>query len=71
MPQRFLKFFSGWGAVVERITDFFAVFGLISWLNPAVYEWLNGVSSLAALFMPVLGCIWLAVQIWSRVTKGK
>lgn len=71
MPTRFIKFFSGYGAIMERITDFFAVFGLLSWLNPAVYDWLSGISSFAALMMPVLGCIWLAVQIWSRVVVGK
>lgn len=71
MPQRFFKLFSGWGNVMERIADFFAVFGILSWLNPAVLEWISGVSTLAAMLMPILGVIWLGVQIWSRVARGK
>lgn len=71
MPQRFFKFFSGWGQIMERITDSLAIFGILSWLNPAVMEWLSGLSTIAALLMPILGVIWLAVQIYSRVAKGK
>jgi hypothetical protein len=56
---------------MERITDFFAIFGVLSWLNPAVLEWISGFSTLAALLMPIFGCIWLAVQIYSRLTGGK
>ena len=68
---RVLKLFSGTGAIVERITDSLAVFAVLSGLNPAVFEYISGVSTLAALLMPILGCIWLAVQIYSRVAKGK
>jgi hypothetical protein len=71
MPQRFFKLFTGWGNIMERITDFFAIFGVLSWLNPAVLEWISGFSTLAALLMPIFGCIWLAVQIYSRLTGGK
>ena len=69
--HRFVKLFSGWGHVMERITDTLAVFGILSWLNPAVLEWISGVSSLAALLMPIFGVIWLGVQIWSRIARGK
>lgn len=71
MPQRFLKLFTGWGQVMERITDFFALFGVLTWLSPAVLEWVANISTLAALLMPIFGCVWLAVQIWSRIFKGK
>ncbi|HLO78151.1 MAG TPA: hypothetical protein VK196_16980 [Magnetospirillum sp.] len=69
MPQRLLNFFGG--NVMERLTDALAVFGIMSGLNPSIYEWLSDISTTFALFMPVLGCIWLGVQIWSRVARGK
>lgn len=56
---------------MERITDAVAVLAVISGLNPGVYEWLSEISQVAALLVPILGCIWLGVQIWSRVTRGK
>lgn len=70
MVTRIFKLFSGSG-VVERITDTLAVFAVLSGLNPSVLEWLSGISTMAGLLMPILGCIWLAVQIYSRVAKGK
>lgn len=70
MVTRIFKLFSGSG-VVERITDTLAVFAVLSGLNPAVFEWVSGISTMAGLLMPILGCIWLAVQIYSRVAKGK
>lgn len=46
--------------VVDRATDGVAVGGVTSplWL-PQLYEW----SQIAALGLPILGCIWLLVQI--------
>lgn len=70
MVTRVFKLFSGSG-VVERITDSLAVFAVLSGLNPAVFEWISGISTMAGFLMPILGCIWLAVQIYSRVAKGK
>ena len=66
--QRIAKFMSPpW----ERLTDGLAIIAVMSGVNPAMLEWLQSVSQIAALLMPPLGVIWLAVQIWSKVTKGK
>jgi hypothetical protein len=59
------------GSTLERITDAVAIVAVITGLNPSFYYWLSEISGLAALLMPVLGCMWLGVQIWVRVTKGK
>ena len=66
--QRVVKFISPpW----ERLTDGLAIIAVMSGVNPAMMEWLQSVSQIAALLMPPLGVVWLAVQIWSKVTKGK
>ena len=66
--QRIAKFISPpW----ERLTDGLAIIAVISGVSPGMMEWLQSVSQIAALLMPPLGVIWLAVQIWSKVTKGK
>ena len=70
MPQRFLKLFPP-GSIMERLTDGIAILAVITGVNPAIYYWLSEVSSVAALLMPILGCMWLGVQIWSRVAKDK
>lgn len=69
--SRFLKLFSGTGWIMERLTDSLAIFAVLGGLNPAVFDYISGISTLAGLVMPILGCIWLAVQIWSRVARGK
>jgi hypothetical protein len=69
MPARFLKF--SHGEVMERITDAIAILAVITGINPTIYYWLSEISTLAALLMHVLGCMWLGVQIWSSVSKGK
>ena len=56
---------------LERITDGLAIIAVMSGVNPAMLEWLQSVSQIAALLMPPLGVIWLAVQIWSRIARGK
>jgi hypothetical protein len=70
MPQRFLKFFPP-GSMMERLTDGIAILAVITGVNPSIYFWLSEISTLAALIMPILGCMWLGVQIYSRVAKGK
>lgn len=70
MPHRFLNVFSH-GSTMERVTDAIAILAVITGINPAVYHWLADISGLAALLMPILGCMWLGVQIYSRVAKGK
>lgn len=70
MPHRFLKLFPH-GSIMERVTDAIAILAVITGINPAVYYWLSEISALAALLLPILGCMWLGVQIYSRVAKGK
>lgn len=59
------------GGLIERATDGVAILAVVSWLNPGFYQWLSDFSQLAALMLPILGCLWLGVQITSRVVKGK
>ena len=61
----------GGSHMVEKATDWVALVAVLSWFNPRLFAWLNDVSSLAALLLPVLGCAWLFVQITIRITKGK
>lgn len=61
----------GGNTMVERVTDGAAVLAVISGLNPGIYQWMRDFSELGALLFPVLGCAWLAVQIYYRVFKGK
>lgn len=58
------------GGLIERVTDFVAVFGVLSWLNPRVFTIISDYSQLAGLLLPILGCFWLAVQIVVRIAKG-
>jgi len=39
--------------------------------SPVWLPILQEVSSIAALLLPILGGMWLLVQIWSKVFKGK
>lgn len=59
------------GLLMERITDAIAALAVGTWVIPDAYEWLASFSTLASLLLPPLGCVWLAVQIWSRIFKGK
>jgi hypothetical protein len=56
---------------MERITDGVAILAVISGINPAIYQWMANISEIAALLMPIMGCIWLGVQVWVRVARGK
>jgi hypothetical protein len=71
MPQRLLKFIPTGDRLMERLTDLIASIGVLTWLAPGLYEWTASVSQFAALIMPILGAIWLGVQIWAKVFKGK
>lgn len=59
------------GGMMERATDGVAVLAVISGINPGIYKWMSDISELGALLMPILGCVWLGVQIWSRVARNK
>lgn len=59
------------GSMLERLTDVVAILAVITGIHPGIYEWLSEISQLAALLVPILGCLWLGVQIWSRLAKGK
>lgn len=39
--------------------------------SPMWLPMLQDVSAFAALLLPILGGLWLIVQIWSKVFKGK
>lgn len=60
---------------MDRLTDWIAASGIAvggaTWVNPGIYEWTVNASHGAALLMPILGVIWLGVQIWYRLAKGK
>lgn len=70
MPYRFFKLVPG-GSMMERVTDALAILAVITGINPQIYLYLSEISAFAALLMPILGCMWLGVQIWSRVSGGK
>lgn len=59
------------GGTMERVTDGVAILAVISGINPGIYQWMSDISEIGALLMPVLGCIWLGVQIWTRVTRDR
>jgi len=59
------------GGLIERATDWFAVFAVLTWINPRIYQVLSDYSQLAALLLPILGCAWLVVQISLRIVRGK
>ena len=40
-------------------------------LSPVWLPWLQDVSTVAALLLPIFGGMWLMVQIWSKIFKGK
>lgn len=71
MPLHYLKVLPPGGSIMERATDALAIFAVLSAINPRLYQLLSDFSQLAALLMPIFGCIWLGVQIWVRVAKGK
>ena len=56
---------------MERFTDAVAILAVLTGLNPDYYWYISQTSQFAALLLPILGCIWLGVQIWVRVVKGK
>lgn len=60
---------------METVTNWIAwggiAFGSATWVEPNFYAWVVNASHGAALFMPILGCVWLGVQIWSRLFQGK
>ena len=71
MPLHYIKLLPAGGSIMERITDAIAIIAVITGVNPDFYYWLGQTSQIAALLLPVLGCLWLGVQIWARVAKGK
>jgi hypothetical protein len=74
MPHRLLRLFPTGDRIVERITDVIASIGVLTWFTPGLYEWTASISHIAALFMPILGSVWLSVQIVNMVRgwiKGK
>lgn len=52
---------------MEKLTDGVAMLAIISWVNDGFYHWLQGVSELAAIMTPILGLVWLIIQIYVRL----
>lgn len=52
--------------IIERATDLVATAGVVS---PIWVPMLGEISHLAGLLMPILGCVWLGVQIWKKSTE--
>ena len=52
----------------DHVTNWVASLAVLSWWWLPV---LQDYSQLAALLLPFLGGLWLLVQIWSKVFKGK
>ena len=53
----------------DNLTSWLAGLAVIS---PMWLPWLQDVSTIAALLLPILGGIWLLVQIWAKLFfKGK
>ena len=52
----------------DYVTNWIASLAVLSWWwLPMLQDY----SQLAALLLPFLGAIWLGVQIWSKVFRGK
>lgn len=75
MPYRFFKLSASGEKIMDTVTNWIAYSGIAvgsaTWMWPFLYEWVVQASHGAALFMPILGCMWLGVQIWSRLYRGK
>lgn len=53
----------------DQLTSWIAGLAVISWWW---LPWLQDVSTIAALLLPILGGLWLIVQIWAKLFfKGK
>jgi hypothetical protein len=50
------------GRMMERLTDAVAAAGIATWFTPELYQWTSDFSQAAAMFMPILGCLWLGVK---------
>ena len=71
MPLHYLKVLPPGGWIMERATDALAIFAVLSAINPRLYQLLSDFSQLAALLMPIFGCIWLGVQIYRAFVPKK
>lgn len=58
------------GYMIERATDGVAVLAVFSWISPGFHDWLSSFSDIFTLLMPVLGSIWLAIQIGGAIRKN-
>lgn len=53
----------------DQLTSWIAGLAVISWWW---LPWLQDVSTIAALLLPIFGGLWLLVQIWAKLFfKGK
>lgn len=52
----------------DHLTNWLATLAVLS---PVWLPFLMDVSQIAALLLPILGGLWLLVQIWSKVFRNK
>lgn len=52
----------------DSVTNWIATAAVIS---PVWLPFLMDVSQIAALMLPILGGLWLLVQIWSKIFRNK
>lgn len=58
--------------ITERATDGLAIASVATLATePSWLEVLQRYSEIAGLLMPILGAVWLAVQIYARVFRNK
>lgn len=57
--------------IIERATDGIALAAIAALAAPDWPAWLATVSQDAALALPILGCLWLIVQIGCRLIGKK
>lgn len=51
----------------DSFTNTTAIFAVIS---PLWLEWLQDISQVAALLLPVAGLAWLVIQAWSKIFRN-
>jgi len=57
--------------IIEAATSVVALASVAAGFSGGVNHWLELISAEAALFMPILGAVFLAVQIYYKIAKGK
>ena len=56
-------------ALVRYTTDVVAVAAVSTWLQPSWLDALSDISAFSAKLVPILGCVWLIIQIGGYFLK--